>query len=211
MLDSLLAHLSTLPLGLLYTVAALVAAVENIFPPFPSDVVVAFTVFISARAGGPFWVAALAVTVGNVAGGMLMYYVGRRYGSLLLLQKLERYVGKTAGDRLQQMYAKYGGWALFISRFLPGVRALVPPFAGAMKIPATQVFVALSVASAIWYTLIAYIAYATGQNWSLVVARVTQSIKWMGIGAVVIVAIGLLVWYLQRSRAKKEKLPDDIA
>ena len=198
MVESIITHLSTLPLGLIYLIAALVAAFENIFPPFPSDVIVAFTVFISARAHGPFWIAALVVTLGNVAGGMLMYYIGRRYGSLILLQKLEHYVGKSAGARLQAMHTKYGVWALFISRFLPGVRALVPPFAGAMKIPARHVFWALTVAGAIWYTFIAYIAYATGENWSLIVERIKQSTTWIGIAAAIVVVIVAAVVYIRR-------------
>jgi membrane protein DedA with SNARE-associated domain len=209
MLDAILGYLDTLPLAWLYIAAAAVAAFENIFPPFPSDVVVAFTVFVSARLGGPFWVAALAITIGNVLGGMIMYYVGRRYGSLLLLQKLEHYVGKNAGERLQELHAHYGVGALFISRFLPGVRALVPPFAGAMKIPAIHVVIALTIASAIWYTLIAYIAFETGENWALIVDRIKQSATWIGIAAVVLVVIIALIWYMRRFLNKKPSHYDD--
>lgn len=200
MLDSIIHQLSALPLGWLYLIAALVAAFENIFPPFPSDVVVAFSVFVSARLGGPFWLAALAVTIGNVAGGMLMYFVGRRYGSLILLEKLERYVGKSAAPKLQAMHAEYGVGALFVSRFLPGLRALVPPFAGAMRIPAWHVFIALTIASGIWYIFVAYLAYQAGENWSLVVSELSKSATLFGVGAVVIAAICGLVWYIRKKR-----------
>jgi membrane protein DedA with SNARE-associated domain len=59
-----------------------------------------------------------------------MYYIGRRYGSGPFLQRLERWVGKNAEERFLRLYAKYGFPALFVSRFLPAVRSLVPPLAG---------------------------------------------------------------------------------
>jgi membrane protein DedA with SNARE-associated domain len=208
MFDNVLTHLSTLPLSALYIIAALVAAFENVFPPFPSDVVVALTVFISARAGAPFWPGALATWIGNVSGAMLMYFVGRRYGSGWLMAKLERYVGPHAEQQLRTMHARYGVTALFLSRFLPGVRALVPPFAGALKISTATVFVAIAVASAAWYGFIAYISFQTGENWPTLLAHLKRSTTLVTIIAVVVAAIWGVVWYIRKRRRNGEQPPE---
>lgn len=199
-----MAWLGTLHFGMLFTVAGALAAFENVFPPFPSDLVVAFTVFLAARAGGPFWLAAVSVWVGSTLGAMIMYYVGLRYGSLVLLEKLERFAGKEAGVRLQAMHAKYGVLALFISRFVPGIRAVVPPFAGAMRIPAWQVAISMSVAGGLWYGFVAYLAYEAGENWQKLAGSVAGATKMIGLIAGGIALIGVVVWYFRRNKVSND-------
>jgi membrane protein DedA with SNARE-associated domain len=200
-------RLSSLSLETLYLVCGGMAAFENVFPPFPSDIVVALAVFLSARAGGPFWAAALATCIGSVTGAMLMYYVGRRYGSLILLEKLERFAGKSAAERLKAMHAKYGVLALFVSRFIPGVRAVVPPFAGAMRLPAWQVFVSMTVAGALWYGFVAYLAYKAGERWDLLVKTLAGSTQIIALIAVAVVLGWVAVWYIAKKR--RGGAPDD--
>lgn len=196
--DNLLIWLSSLPLGSLYCMSGGAAAIENVFPPFPSDVVAAVAIFLAAHKGGSFWTAAFVTWAGNVAGAMAMYGVGRKYGSLALLQKLQRWAGNRAAMHLQTMHAKYGVWALFISRFLPGVRALVPPFAGALNLPAWHVGLAIGAASGLWYALLSYLAYQAGERWDLLLRLVAHSTKWVGLIALAVVLVWGVVWYIRR-------------
>jgi len=131
--QSLLDWLTSLPLGALYLALAAVAATENIFPPVPADTVVALGSFLAARGQGSVWAAFLATWIGNVGGAMAMYAVGRRYGAERLDRRLLGDKGPGAEQRLHRLYGKYGVAALFASRFIPGVRAIVPPFAGAFR------------------------------------------------------------------------------
>jgi membrane protein DedA with SNARE-associated domain len=100
------------------------------------------------------------------------------------------------------MYARWGLGAIAISRFLPGVRAIVPPFAGALKVGAVRAGLAMTLASAVWYGLITYFAYQAGANFDALRARMAEGQKWLGIGAAAIVAVGLLVWWVRRRRAR---------
>jgi len=208
MVNEWLARLATLPLAAIYAVAGAVAGIENIFPPFPSDVVVAFAAFVSARAKAPFWQIALVTWFGNVAGAMTMYFVGRRYGSLLLLEQLERFAGKQATAYLQRMHARYGVLALFLSRFLPGVRAIVPPFAGAMQLPAWQVFWAMTVAGGIWYSFIVFLAYQAGERWETLLATLGRSTTVVGLVALAIAVVWGAVWFIRRRRASAASRDD---
>src|SRR5919199_2846192 len=87
-MQAVLDWLASLPPGLLYLAIGAFAAVENVFPPIPADVVVAFGSFLAARGHGTAAGAFFSTWVGNLAGAMLMYAVGRRYGAARVAARL---------------------------------------------------------------------------------------------------------------------------
>ena len=198
MLHSVLDWFAGLPPTLLYLALAFAAGIENVFPPLPSDTVVAFGSFIAARGQASAIASFLATLSGNLAGAMLMYWIGRRYGAERVLR---RFGGSGAAhSKLQALYGRYGIWAIAISRFLPGIRAIVPPFAGALRVGAVRAGLAMAIASGIWYGAITYFAFTAGANFEALQSRIAQGQKWLGIvaGAIALVAVG--VWWLRRRR-----------
>jgi membrane protein DedA with SNARE-associated domain len=187
--ESILAWLGELPIGTLYAAMGVISAIENIFPPFPADAVVAFGSFLAARGKASPYSTFLVSWSGNMVGAGFMYYVGRRYGSGAFLARLERWGGKHAEDRLRKLYARYGMPALFVSRFLPGVRALVPPFAGAMKLPPVAVGAAIALASAVWFAFITFIAFSAGEDWDVLYAKIVHSSKIAGLSGFILVLV----------------------
>jgi membrane protein DedA with SNARE-associated domain len=186
------------PLGLLYLVMALFAAVENVFPPVPADTVVALGSWLAARGqGSPLW-AFLATWVGNVAGAGAMYAVGRRHGTAWMHRRFPALGDEKNERRLRELYAKYGLVALVLSRFIPGVRALVPPFAGALRLAPLPTMLALSLASAVWYGLVSYLAFRAGADWGALMARVSRYGRVTAMVAVAVIAAGTLAWWLRR-------------
>jgi membrane protein DedA with SNARE-associated domain len=191
--------LASLPVVALYGSLAIVAALENIFPPIPADTVVAFGSFLAARGQGTLLGAFLSTWSGNIAGAMFMYWIGHRYGYAWIQRK---WGGKEAAapERIRTLYARHGLLALFVSRFLPGIRAVVPPVAGALRIGALQVGLAMAVASAIWYGAIAVIAFRIGTDWDRVMEAVGAFGTTASIVAGVIAALALLAFWLHRRR-----------
>lgn len=206
--ESILLWLGDLPVSTLYVAMGVISAIENIFPPFPADIVVAFGSFLAARGKASPYSTFLVSWSGNVAGASLMYYVGRRYGSGAFMSKLEKWGGKNAEERLRTLYARYGMPALFVSRFLPGVRALVPPFAGAMKLPPLAVGAAIALASAVWFAFITWIAFRAGEDWDVLYAKILHSSKIAGLAGftlVALVAVILIARYLARRRRATDR------
>ena len=197
MLQNLLDWLTSLPPAALYLALAVTAAAENIFPPLPADTVVAFGSFIAARGHGSALGSFLSTWIGNVAGAMLMYLVGRRFGS----EWVRRKMGAGAEERIQSMYGKHGTWAIVVSRFLPGVRAVVPPFAGALRIPPLKAMLAMAVPSGLWYGIITYLAFSVGSSWEDLAASVSNVGRWIGIGAVVLAAVAVAAFLVRRRRS----------
>ena len=197
-MDGLLEFLRGLNPAALYAVACLAAAAENLFPPLPSDVVVAFAAFLAAQGRGSAVGAFASVLVGNVAGAMFMYYLGGRVGAERVLRRFGAAGGQEA--KLRAWYARYGLGAIAVSRFLPGVRAIVPPFAGALGVGAVRTGIAMAAASGLWYGGITYLAFNAGSNFEALSARIAEGQKWLGIGAAVIAALALLAWLMARRR-----------
>lgn len=200
-MTEVLAWLASLPPWALYAALAVTAAAENVFPPLPADTVVGVGSFLAARGSGSLIVAATSIWFGNLLGAIGMYFVGRRYGSAALMR---RFGGADAEARVARMYSSYGVSALFVSRFLPGVRAIVPPFAGALKVPLRQVIPAMAVASAIWYGVIAWLGFRFGQNLEQLQQLIGSATRTSGLIAVgiVLVAVAIVWWRRRRARAR---------
>ncbi len=200
MLDGVIQWLTNLPPETLYVAILCLSAFENFFPPFPSDGVIAFGSFLVARAHGSLLTVFLLGLIGNVLGAALTYFLARRYGSGALMHRLERFAGPTAETRLKALYARYGVGALFVSRFLPGVRAIVPPFAGAMRLPAAPVIGAITAASAVWFGFITFLAFRAGDDWEMLKKHLATSGTAIAIITGILVVIALVTWWMRRRR-----------
>ena len=204
MLHSLTGWLGDLPLGSLYLAIGVLSAFENFFPPFPSDAVIAFGSFLADRAHGSAITVFLLGWFGNVAGAGITYTLGRKFGSKAFLRRIEKYAGPDAEVRIKRLHKKYGFTGLFVSRFLPGVRAIVPPFAGAMRLPAFKVMLSIASASAVWFGLITFLAFRAGDNWDVVEHYLVRSGKVAGMIAIAIVVIVVGIWLWKRQVKKRE-------
>jgi membrane protein DedA with SNARE-associated domain len=193
--------LSELPAVALYAALAAVAGAENVFPPLPADTVVAFGAFLAAQGQATLLGAFLATWLGNVSGALLVYLLGRRYGSRYAHQWMARFGGAKNESRLQAMYERRGIVALFVSRFIPGLRALVPPFAGALHVPPLRATLAIAIASGIWYGIVTWIAYRVGSDWDALQEqlRTAGATTALIAGAIVLLTI---TWYLIRRRRR---------
>ena len=134
----------------------------------------------------------------------MTYTLGRRYGAKAFLRRIERYAGPDAESRIKKLHKKYGFLGLFVSRFLPGVRAIVPPFAGAMRLPALKVVLSVASASAVWFGLITFLAFRAGDNWDLVERYLVRSGKVAAAIAVAIVLLSIGIWLWKRRAKERE-------
>lgn len=199
-LQSIIDWLLTLPQSTLLPVMGLLAAAENIFPPIPADVLIAFGGFVAARAEASPIPAFLTVLFGNVAGAMAMYVAGRRYGASWTERKFHLKHKETADESLHRLYQRYGLLALAIGRFIPGVRAIVAPFAGALRASAFGTLVAITFASGAWYGLVMWLAFRAGSNWEELVTTVGRMGKITAIVAVALIAGIGFAWYRHRQK-----------
>jgi membrane protein DedA with SNARE-associated domain len=203
--EAFLDQLASMPVPALYAALAVVAALENVFPPVPADTVVAFGSFLAARGQGTALGVFVSTWAGNLVGAMLIYGVGRRYGAERLERRMLGDRAAEAESRLRALYGKYGLMALFLSRFLPGVRAIVPPLAGALRVPAVRAAVAMGAASAVWYGAISYLAFRIGADWDQLSGTVSRYGRVAAITGSVLALVALSTWFLLRRRTEAQR------
>jgi membrane protein DedA with SNARE-associated domain len=200
-IGDLLAWIQSLPSSALYLALAGAAAIENIFPPLPSDAVVAFGSFLAARGSASVISVFLATWLANVAGACAVYALARsapQTGRLMMDRRSHRSRGQMTLEKLRAFHDRYGILALALSRFIPGARALVPPLAGAVRMPVWRFTLVVTNASGRWYGAITYLASRAGANWPSIQAKLTSLGRVTLFGALGIAAALLIVWLVRR-------------
>jgi membrane protein DedA with SNARE-associated domain/uncharacterized tellurite resistance protein B-like protein len=188
-------------------VLAVLAAVENVVPPVPSDAAVALGAFLSHR-GVTTPIAVFLVTwVSNLLGATGVYVMARKYGRRLFASPTgRRLLAPRSLALIEREYLRFGIIGIFISRFLPGIRAVVPPFAGLVGLGAVRTFVPMGIASAIWYGAITILGAVLGAEWQRITGLIAGVNRTLGIAALVVVAAAGLWYLIQTRRRRRERV-----
>jgi len=201
-LERLLDALASLPLVPTYLVLMALSALENVFPPVPADTAVALGAFLARR--GEVSVVPLAVLcwLANVGSAAGTYVLARRHGRGFFRDGWGRKImPPEVMAALEEAYERWGVAGIFLSRFLPGLRAAVTPFAGVAGLPPARALVPAAAASAIWYAFLAFAGYELAQNWDAVKALVAHTNRALGIAALVLSGAAA-AWLWRRSRRR---------
>lgn len=199
-IDRLVAWMAELPGPLVYLVVGAFAALENLIPPVPADVVALFGGFLAGQGTVNPWAAFLVVWLANVGGALLVYWLGRHYGTAFFQGRLGRMLLQPHQmEQLGRFYSRHGTKVIFVSRFLPAFRAVVPIFAGTSGLGFVRTAVPIACASALWYGIIVYLGATAGRNWALVRQKIEASSQWLGMAAVVLmIGVGVIWWKTRR-------------
>jgi membrane protein DedA with SNARE-associated domain len=197
LIDTLLEQLVGLPSGAVYAAIGALAAVENVFPPVPADTAVAVGAFLSQYGTVALGAVFLVTWGSNVSAAATVYWAGRTFGRQFFTGRLgRRLLHPRHLERMEQLYRRYGAWGIFLSRFVPGVRAVVPPFAGVARLGMVKALLPLALASGIWYGLLTWLVGKTARRIEEA-ARIVADLNWILLGAAVLAAGGL-VWFLRQ-------------
>jgi membrane protein DedA with SNARE-associated domain len=200
-MDAVLERLAALPPVLIYVVIGLGAAVENVIPPIPADTFVLLGAFLAESIGATPILIFLVTWVANVGSAVGVYYVAHRYGQGFFATNIGHWLLQPR--QLQQIggfYARWGTPAIFVSRFLPAFRALVPVFAGVTHVPLRRVLLPMAIASGLWYGALVYLGAMAGRNWDAIVAFVSRVSGVLVLVASVLIALVALWWWRSRHR-----------
>jgi len=173
--------------------AGLVIAIENLFPPLPSEVILPLAGFTASRGSFGLVEAILWTTLGSIVGAWALYYLGMWLGRKRVRAIVDR-IPMMSGedfDKTEVWFLKHGTKAVFFGRMVPLFRSFISLPAGVEKMN-FWVFTGLTAAgSLIWNSIFVIAGFYLGENWHVVeeYAGVFQKI-------VIVVVAGLLAWFL---------------
>lgn len=200
MLDRLLSLLDLVPVETLYLLVGAGAAVENIFPPIPSDTFVLLGGVLADR-GFLQWQLVLAVAwTANIVMGIFVYLMGRRYGRAIFDTRWGRWLLRPHQlHRMAGFYDRYGALTILVSRFFPVFRVLVPAFAGISRLGFWRTALPLATASAVWYGALVWLGVAASRNVPRLVRWTETANLWLVLAAAA-AATAVAVWWWRTRR-----------
>ncbi len=149
-----------------FAIVALIA-IENIFPPIPSEVILTFGGFLTTYTYMTPWLVILWSTVGSIIGAIVLYFLGRllppqRWGKLLRFKPEE-----IAGA--QEWFLRRGQASVLLCRCVPIMRSLISVPAGMTRMNMVKFLILTTIGSTIWNTLLVLLGAGAGSSWTLIV------------------------------------------
>ena len=178
-------------------------ALENLFPPIPSEVILTFGGFMTTYTTLNLWLASAAATAGSLIGAVILYGIGR----FLKPQRLKALLSGKTGQILRldpgdiddavAWFNRKGAAAVLLCRLIPIIRSLISIPAGTAKMNPVTFLLLTTLGSAVWNTVLLSLGAAAGASWNKIV---TCMDAYTGIAVAVIAAGALLAAarYLQK-------------
>jgi membrane protein DedA with SNARE-associated domain len=189
-MESFLQNLSSFNPLWIYFIAAAVAYVENIFPPFPSDVVLVAAGSIIALGKVDFVVLLFVSTIASTAGFITMYWIGNWFGVRIIESRRIKFLPYEQIHTVETWFKSYGYGIVVANRFLAGTRAVVSFFVGMSQLSLRKTIVLSFVSSAAWNFLLIFAGKSLGDNWQ----RILFYLEAYGKIITIVVIVGMMAY-----------------
>ncbi|WP_214465442.1 DedA family protein [Microbacterium flavescens] len=163
--------------------AGVAIALENLFPPLPSEVVLPMA-GLAASAGSFTLFEALAwTTAGSIVGALLLYGLGASVG----VDRLRRVAARVPllnpqdVDRTVGWFHRHGSKAVFFGRMIPIFRSLISIPAGVARMPVWRFILLTGAGSLIWNSVFVLAGYLLGESWHII-ERYADVLQYLVIG-----------------------------
>ncbi|SEG75017.1 DedA family protein [Paenibacillus sp. UNC499MF] len=152
----------------------LLIALENLFPPIPSEVILTLGGFMTITSALTAAGVIAAATAGSVLGAVCLYGAGK----LMSMERLKSVVARYGGvlrlkpDDIRKAgiwFDKYGVWAVFLGRLVPLIRSLISIPAGSAGMSFVPFLLLTTAGSLIWNSVLVYVGAAVGASWETIV------------------------------------------
>lgn len=142
---------------------------ESACIPIPSEVIMPFAGFVVSEGKMTLWGITIVGALGNLVGSLIAYYVGLK-GGRPLLEKYGKYIliSHNSLDRADRWFGRYGHEAVFISRFLPGIRTFISLPAGIAEMDVKKFSIYTLAGSLPWAFVLGYIGVMLGPHWDTI-------------------------------------------
>lgn len=182
--------------------AGLAVALENLFPPIPSELILPLAGFTASLGTMSLFGAILWTTLGSLAGAVVLYYLGAWLGrdrTRAIAAKLPL-VKVTDLDRTEAWFARHGTKAVLLGRMVPIFRSFISVPAGIERMPMPTFLVLTGIGSLVWNTALVLAGYLLGQNWGVVEAYIGIFQK-----VVIVAVVVAIVWFVTTRIARIRK------
>lgn len=197
MLDGLVEWTTSVVETLGYGGVSFLVALENLFPPIPSEIVLPLAGFVAAGGQASLPGMVIAATVGSMVGAYALYGIAAAIGPIRLRFLVARH-GRWFGldeadlDRTEAWFDRRARWAVLICRCIPLMRSLISIPAGFRRMPLLTFSVYTLIGAVVWNIVLVGAGYLLGEGWEEV-GRPLDVFK-NAVLAVIALALAWFVW-----------------
>ncbi len=187
----------------------LLIAIENIFPPIPSEVILLFGGFMTTSTDMNVIGVIIASTLGSLVGAIALYYIGK----ILNKERLKKIITSKYGkllrltpediDKADNWFDTKGNKTVFFCRFIPLIRSLISIPAGMSEMPMKKFLIYTIAGSAIWNTALTIAGSIVGEKWEDILAIMDQYSHIIVIALAIIFIIAVVIFYSKRRKKTK--------
>ena len=190
----------------------LLIAIENIFPPIPSEVILLFGGFMTTYTRLNIIGMVIASTLGSVIGAIVLYYIGKIFNKDRLKKIISGKIGKIIRlkpsdiDKADQWFDTKGNKTVFFCRFVPLIRSLISIPAGMSEMPMGKFLLYTVIGSTIWNTVLIIVGSIVGENWTSILNILDTYSHIVVILLAIIVVVFVYIFYHKRMKQEKTKI-----
>lgn len=183
---------------------ALLMFLDNIIPPIPSEVIMPSAGYAASQGQLNLISVILAGSIGSLFAAAVLYWIGSYFKQERIFNFVDSY-GKYLLIKQENVktaliwFEKYGHWIVFFGRMIPAVRSLISIPAGMSGMPFGKFMSYSAFGTLIWTTFLALIGFYFGENQALMATIFTQ----IGNFVLILLAIVVLIWFLNKKKAPK--------
>lgn len=181
-------------------------ALENIFPPIPSEVILTFGGVMTGQTDLTVTGVVLVSTAGSVVGAVVLYGIGL----ILDVKTMEKIIGRYGKflrlknediHRADAWFDKYGVWTVFLCRMVPLIRSLISIPAGMSNMNFLLFLLFTTAGTLIWNTVLVNLGAAFSDSWHTIVEYmdVYSNVVYAILAVILIAAI---IWFVRKFRSR---------
>ena len=185
-----------------YAAIFLIVILGNVGLPVPEETVLTVSGYLIWQGRLEPWPVILTALSSAVIGDNIAYWIGRRYGRLVLTRWL--HVPPERIDRMQARVVRYGMLAVFAARFVAGLRFMAGPLAGSTGLDPLRFFAANLLGAIVYVPAAVAAGYAVGYGLGDRIERLRHlagGAERVVLVALAVAAIAAWVWAVRRRRA----------
>lgn len=175
----------------------LLMILESACIPVPSEAIMLYGGFLVSQGDESLFLIVAAGVLGNVIGSWIAYWVGLYKGREWVLQWHWLHVTPKRLDAADRWFARYGDWAVLISRCLPIIRTFISLPAGIARMPFWRFTVLTFIGCVPWVLMLALAGRAVGENWE----DLQKQLHYVDYALVAAILAGLVYFVVRRRRA----------
>lgn len=188
----------------------LLIAIENIFPPIPSEVILTFGGYMTTYSNLNVPLVILSATLGSLLGAIVLFAIGKILNKERLMKIVSGKVGKILRlkkediESADKWFDTKGEKCVFFCRFIPIVRSLISIPAGMSEMNIPKFLIYTTIGSLIWNSVLVVVGSIVGENWENIV-NIFDTYSTITLILLIIIFILFVVWFYKK-RAKKQQV-----